>query len=124
MRYLLDRNTIVHLTMSSNERVVRRTAECGDGDMVTSAIAYAQVSNGSSNERPPVIDQLRSFAKEVPALNFDYKAEQVYATLTFKRHSFDRLIAAHALSHGLIVVLHNEGRFVDVPGVNVENWTG
>jgi len=123
VKYLLDSNIIVHLTMGSNERVVRSTAACDEGDMATSAIAYAQVSNGSSNEKPPVIDQLQSFAKEVPVLNFDYKAEQVYGTPTFKRHSFDRLIAAHALLHDLIIVTHNEGRFADVPGVNVENWT-
>ena len=123
MKYLLDSNIIVYLTMSSNELVVRRAAECDEGDMVTSAIAYAEVAYGSLNEKPPVIEQLQAFVEEVPVLNFDYKAALVYATLTFKRHSFDRLIAAHALSHDLIVVTHNEKHFVDVPGLKVENWT-
>lgn len=123
MKYLLDSNIIVYLTMSSNESVVRRAAECDEGDMVTSAIAYAEVAYGSLNEKPPVIEQLQAFVEEVPVLNFDYKAALVYATLTFKRHSFDRLIAAHALSHDLIVVTHNEKHFADVPGLKVENWT-
>jgi tRNA(fMet)-specific endonuclease VapC len=123
VKYLLDSNIIVYLTMGSNERVVRRAAECDEGDMVTSAIAYAEVASGSVNEKPPVTDQLRSFVEEVPVLNFDYKAALVYATLTFKRHSFVRLIAAHALSHDLVVVTHNEGHFADVPGLKVENWT-
>jgi tRNA(fMet)-specific endonuclease VapC len=123
VKYLLDSNIIVYLTMNSNERVVRRAAECEEGDLVTSAIAYAEVAYGSMNELPPAIDQLRAFVEEVPVLDFDYKAALAYATLPFKRGSFDRLIAAHALSHDLTVVTHNDKHFADVPGLKVENWT-
>lgn len=123
MKYLLDSNIIVYLTMNSNERVVQRAAECDDGDLVTSAVAYAEVAYGSLNEQPPAIEQLQAFVEEVPVLDFDYKAALVYACLPFKRGSFDRLIAAHALSHNLIVVTHNEKHFADVPGLKVENWT-
>lgn len=123
MKYLLDSNIIVYLTMNSNERVVRRAAECDDGDLVTSAVAYAEVAYGSLNEQPPVIEQLQAFVEEVPVLDFNYKAALAYATLPFKRGSFDRLIAAHALSHELTVVTHNEKHFADVPGLKVENWT-
>ena len=123
MKYLLDSNIIVYLTMNSNEQVVRRAAECDAGDLVTSAIAFAEVAYGSMNELPPAIDQLRAFVEEVPVLDFDFKAALAYATLPFKRGSFDRLIAAHALSHDLIVVTHNAKHFSDVPGLKVENWT-
>ena len=123
MKYLLDSNIIVYLTMNSNEGVVRRAAECDEGDLVTSAIAYAEVVYGSLNEQPPAIEQLQAFVQEVPVLDFDYKAALAYASLPFKRGSFNRLIAAHALSHGLTVVTHNEKHFADVPGLKVENWT-
>jgi tRNA(fMet)-specific endonuclease VapC len=123
VKYLLDSNIIVYLTMNSNELVVRRAAECDAGDMVTSAIALAEVAYGSMNEKPPAIDQLQAFVQEVPVLNFDYKAALAYASLPFKRGSYDRLIAAHALSHDLTVVTHNEKHFADVPGLKVENWT-
>lgn len=123
MKYLLDSNIIVYLTMNSNEGVVRRAAECDEGDLVTSAIAYAEVAYGSLNEQPPAIEQLQAFVQEVPVLDFDYKAALAYASLPFKRGSFDRLIAAHALSHDLTVVTHNEKHFADVPGLKVENWT-
>jgi tRNA(fMet)-specific endonuclease VapC len=123
VKYLLDSNIIVYLTMNSNERVVRRAAECNEGDLVTSAVAYAEVAFGSLNAQPPSMDQLQAFVEEVPVLDFDYKAALAYATLPFKRGSFDRLIAAHALSHGLTVVTHNEKHFADVPGLVVENWT-
>ena len=123
MKYLLDSNIIVYLTMNSNVRVVQRAAECDTGDLVTSAIALAEVAYGSMNEKPPAIDQLRAFVEEVPVLDFDYKAALAYTMLPFKRGSFDRLIAAHALSHDLTVVTHNEKHFADVPGLKVENWT-
>ena len=123
MKYLLDSNIIVYLTMNSNERVVRRAADCDEGDLVTSAVAYAEVAYGSLNEQPPAIEQLQAFVQEVPVLDFDYKAALTYATLPFKRGSFDRLIAAHALSHDLTVVTHNVKHFADVPGLKVENWT-
>ena len=123
MKYLLDSNIIVYLTMNSNANVTRRAGECDDGDLVTSAIAYAEVAYGSLNEQPPAIEQLQAFVEEVQVLNFDYKAALAYATLPFKRGSFDRLIAAHALSHDLTVVTHNEKHFADVPGLRVENWT-
>ena len=123
MKYMLDSNIIVYLTMNANEWVVRRAAECDEGDLVTSAIAYAEVAYGSLNEEPPAVEQLKMFVEEVPVLDFDYKAALAYATLPFKRGSFDRLIAAHALSHDLTVVTHNERHFADVPGLKVENWT-
>jgi len=123
MKYMLDSNIIVYLTMNANDYVARRAAECDEGDLVTSAIAYAEVALGSLNEQPPVIEQLRAFVEEVPVLNFDYKAALAYASLPFKRGSFDRLIAAHALSHDLIMVTHNEKHFADVPGLKIENWT-
>ena len=123
VKYLLDSNIIVYLTMNSNDRVVQRAAECDAGDLVTSAVALAEVAYGSMNEKPPAIDQLQAFVQEVPVLNFDYKAALAYAKLPFKRGSYDRLIAAHALSHDLTVVTHNEKHFADVPGLKVENWT-
>lgn len=123
MKYLLDSNVIIALVMNDDEGVVRRAAECDVGDMVTSAIAYAEVAYGSVNNKPPAVEQLQAFVEEVPVLDFDFKAALAYTTLPFRRASYDRLIAAHALSHGLIMVTENESDFADVPGLKVENWT-
>lgn len=122
MKYLLDSNVIIALVMNDDEGIVRRAAECDEGDMVTSAVAFAEVAYGSANDKPPGLEQLQAFVEEVPILSFDYKAAHAYATLPFKRASYDRLIAAHALSHELIVVTDNEADFADVPGLMVENW--
>jgi tRNA(fMet)-specific endonuclease VapC len=123
VKYLLDTNIIVALAENGVEKVVLRAAECDAGDMVTSSIALAEVAFGTERGDPPSLETLQSFVEEVPVLAFDYKAAMAYAQLPFKRASFDRLIAAHAVSQDLIVVTGNEKDFADVPGLMVENWT-
>ena len=123
MKYLLDTNIIVALAENAHENVVTRAALCDVGDMVTSSIALAEVAFGTERGDPPTMELLRAFVEEVPVLDFDYKAALAYAQLPFKRASFDRLIAAHAISQDLIVVTGNAKDFADVPGLKVENWT-
>ena len=123
MKYLLDSNVIIALVLNKNTGVVSRAAACDEGDMVTSAVAYAEVVYGSLNNKPPPVEQLRAFVEEVPILDFDYKAALAYGTLPFRRASYDRLIAAHALSHDLILVTDNVKHYADVPGLRVQNWT-
>lgn len=123
MKYLLDSSTIIKLTMAQSEALRKRASHCSEDDMVTSAVAIAEVLYGSLNEKPPPIEQLESFLSEVPVLDFDLAAARAYSRLPFRRASYDRLIAAHALSLGLTVVTDNEKHFADVPGLTVENWT-
>lgn len=120
--YLLDSNIIISLVTNGNAGVVRRAAECDEGEIVTSSIAFAEVAYGSFQERPPDVEMLQAFVEEVPVLDFDYKAALVYASLPFRRARFDRLIAAHALSHGLTLVTHNVRDFADIPELTVETW--
>lgn len=111
------------MTLGHGDKIRLRAGSCAEGDIVTSVIAYAEVAFGSSNGKPPAIDQLSTFVEEVPVLDFDYKAAQCYATLPFRRASYDRLIAAHALSEDLILVTENVADFADIPGLKVEDWT-
>lgn len=123
MKYLLDTNIIIALVMDDDAGVVRRAGACDEGDIVTSTIALTEVAYGSSQGFPLALEQLRAFMEEVPVLDFDYQAALAYAALPFKRSGFDRLIAAHALSLGLVIVTRNVGDFIDVPGLVVENWS-
>ncbi len=123
MKYLLDSNILIALALAANEAVRVRAAACDDGEMVTSAVAYAEVAHGSVRDKPPPFDQLQILIEEVPVLPFDELAARAYAKIPFMRARYDRLIAAHALSLGLVVVTGNEADFADVPGLVVENWT-
>jgi len=123
MKYLLDSSIIIKLTTAQGESLRRRAAQCLEDDMVTSSVAMAEVLFGSANEKPPPLLQLETFLLLVKVLDFDMAAARAYATLPFKRGSYDRLIAAHTLSLGLTLVTDNERHFTDVPGLKVENWT-
>lgn len=124
MRFLLDSNTVIALVMKLDRGVISQAKECEEGDLVTSAVAFAEVAYGSRNAKPPPVEQLSAFAEEVPVLPFDRAAAIAYAALPFRRASYDRLIAAHALSLNLILVTRNERHFGDLPQLKVENWFG
>ena len=123
MKYLLDSNILIALGLDANDAVMARAAACDADDMVTSAVAFAEVIHGSERGKPPPLDRLAVLAEEIPVLPFDEPAARAYASIAFKRASYDRLIAAHALSLGLIVITDNVQHFADVPGLVVENWT-
>jgi len=123
MRFLLDTNILIAVALATDPAARRRLAELDEGDAVTSAVAYAEVLYGSRRGKPPALKLLASLIEEVAVLPFDQAAAAAYAGLTFRRASYDRLIAAHALSLGLTVATANVSDFVDVPGLVVEDWT-
>lgn len=122
MKYLIDSNVIIALVANSDPGVVERAGQCDAGEIVTSAIAYGEVLYGARHGKPPAEIALDAFLEETPVLPFDQSAAQVYATLPFRRHSYDRLIAAHALSLGLILVTDNRRDFSDIASLRIENW--
>ena len=123
MIYLLDANSIIYLLSGAYPGLSNRVAETEAGAIGVPTIAFAEVIHGSSKGRPPPLSLLDAFVEEIPLLPFDEAAARVYARVPFKRHSYDRLIAAIALSRGLIVISRNTKDFADVPGLVVENWT-
>lgn len=123
MKYLLDSNALISIGLDSDDTLSARAADCDEGDIVTSAIVLAEVLHGSERGKPPPLKVLALMTEEIPVLPFDDRAANAYASVAFKRASYDRLIAAHALSLGLTVVTDNEADFADVPGLRVENWT-
>ena len=122
MKFMLDSNVVIAISLAAGEVARRKMAEHDEGDFVISAIAYAEVMHGSVRGKPPVEEALQKFIEEVPVVPFDAEAAKTYATLPFHRASYDRLIAAHALSLGLTLITDNEKHFASIPDLAVENW--
>jgi tRNA(fMet)-specific endonuclease VapC len=123
IRYLIDANSAVYAMDVGHEALTKRIADCAPGEIAISVISYAEVAYGTYVGKPPPPAILEAFVEAIPLLPFDEAAVRAYAQLPFKRARFDRLLAAHALSVGAIIITNNEADFADVPGLKVENWT-
>ncbi len=122
--YLIDSDLAIYSMGGAPDSVLnRRLATCYPGDVAISAISFAEVVLGTWNGKPPRQDILDAFVSVIPILPFDDAGAREYARLPFKRARFDRLLAAHALSIGAVVITNNEADFADVSGLRVENWT-
>lgn len=119
--YILDANICVYLLGGEAPALLAKIQDQEIGRVVTSAVAYAEVLIGAV--RRNAIEAAVEFFEAIPVLPFDQQAGARYPHLPFKRGSFDRLIAAHALSLDLTLVTNNERDFVDIPDLRVENWT-
>ena len=120
--FLLDSNILIYVLEDATAPIVRRIEQMEPGSVVTSTISVAEASIGMSR-RGFGQESLVALLDIVPPLPFDAAAGWAYARIPFKRHRFDRLIAAHALSLGLTLVTDNPRDFDDVEGLRIENWT-
>jgi tRNA(fMet)-specific endonuclease VapC len=120
-KYLIDANLCINLLNGRSEAAAGRLAACEVGQVVTSAVVYAEVMIGA--EQQDKLDDAMAFFAQIPVLPFDEAAGYAYSRLPFKRRDYGRLIAAHALALELTVVTGNPDDFEGVPGLWVEDWT-
>jgi tRNA(fMet)-specific endonuclease VapC len=123
IRYLLDTDSSIYAMLGTHPALRARLADCEPGEVALSAISFAEIALSANLSHRPDREVVEGFVSVVSIVPFDEAAARTYARLPFKRARFDRLLAAHALSIGAIVVTNNEGDFADVPGLKVENWT-
>lgn len=120
--YLLDSNICIYLLKNLSQPLTERVADQSIGSLCISTITLAEISVGYGKDVFDAPD-LAGFLEMITLVPFDEQAAKTYGTMPFRRARFDRLIAAHAVSLGLIIVTNNEADFANVPGLQVENWT-
>ncbi|KVF20890.1 twitching motility protein PilT [Burkholderia vietnamiensis] len=128
-RYMLDTNMCIYLMKSQPEQVAKRFAQCYTGDVVMSAITYAELEYGVTACAAPARERrhLAALIEDIPVAPFDAAAAQAYgpvrdATRAWKKDHLDKLIAAHAVSLDVVLVTNNERDFASYPGLRLENW--
>jgi tRNA(fMet)-specific endonuclease VapC len=122
-QFMLDTNICIYVLEGLLPKLRDKIQSCAPEQLVTSAITYAEVIRGIDPDDRIAMAKIARFFKVIPAVPFDAPAAFAFQRVPFRRKSFDRLIAAHALALGLTVVTNNEADFADVPGLKVENWT-
>jgi tRNA(fMet)-specific endonuclease VapC len=129
LAYLIDTNIAIH-ARDGNDTVLDRLAE-HDGEILLSALSLAELQRGLFRDpRYTALrrDRLEVLLRGIPVLPFDAGAAEAYGRIIAlcgwaKGRDYDRMIAAHALSSGSVLVTANESDFRDIPDLSIENWT-
>jgi tRNA(fMet)-specific endonuclease VapC len=128
-RYMLDTNICIYLMKKQPKEVAQRFAQCSVGDVVMSAITYAELQYGVAASADPERERvnLENLIEDIPVAPFDAAAGIAYGPIRLvtrdsRADHLDKLIAAHAAALDVIVVTNNLRDFAKYPDIVVENW--
>lgn len=130
MRFMLDTNICIYIIKNHPPQVLHRLQALTQGSAVMSVVTYAELRAGleiQSANRAQDERVLALLISRIPVLPFVQADAESFGVLRAavrdrNRDTMDRLIAAHAVSTGIILVTNNEADFKDYPGLKVENW--
>lgn len=127
--YMLDTNICIYLMKQQPQQVAKRFAQCYVGDVVISAVTFAELEYGVavSPDKMRERQKLVALIDDISVFPFDSFAAMAYgpireATRDRKKDQLDKLIAAHAVSLNVVLVTNNERDFASYPGLRIENW--
>ena len=129
-RYLLDTDIAV-FAMRRNATIIARLANKRTADVITSALVYSQLLQGIDLQPFPDIERalVANLVMTIVVFPYDQTAAEIYGEIVRtkgynRRHAFDRMIAAHAISLDATLVTNNTADFADIDGLRLENWAG
>ncbi len=120
--YLLDSSICIRLLQGRDVGLRHKLESHKPDELALSTIVVAEVLVGA--QRLGRVAESETLLRMFAILPFDEAAARAYSLLSFKRGSYDRLIAAHAISLGLTLVTNNLRDFRNTPGLRVQDWTG
>jgi tRNA(fMet)-specific endonuclease VapC len=126
--FLIDINIAIH-ARDGTDSVLDKLAE-HDGEVLLSSLSLAELQRGVfKDSKFTALRQARLdvLLRGMPVIPFDASAALAYGRIIAqcgwaKGRDFDRMIAAHAISSGSVLVTDNETDFRDIPGLTLENW--
>ena len=131
MRYMLDTNICIYLIKQQPREVIDKFQEIAPGEVAISSVTVAEMMYGvaKSQHQGKNESALISFLAPLEIVDFGFKAAQHYGIIRADLEkmgttigAYDLMIAAHALSLGLVLVTNNEREFQRIPDLVVENW--
>lgn len=141
MKYMLDTNICSYIIKNRPLEVLAKFKTLQITDCCISSITYAElkywvVRNNrlhmkSQNQGVPKVNEqvINNFVSHLDIVEFDAHAADVYAEIRdfieskgLTVGSEDLLIGAHAISLNTVLVTNNIKDFVQLPGIQLENW--
>lgn len=129
-RYLLDTPTLSDLVRNPQGRVARKIADVGEAAVATSVVVSAKLKFGAAKKGSRRLTaQVQAILAAIEVLPFEPPADETYARLRTELEAAgtpiggnDLIIAAQALTLGMILVTANVREFRRAKGLKVENW--
>ncbi|MCE7067885.1 type II toxin-antitoxin system VapC family toxin [Dyadobacter sp. CY326] len=131
MKYLLDTNIVAYIIKKRPVEVFNKLLSVQWEEVGISSIVLAELWFGVAKSQHKEQNRmaLEHFLAPFTIIDFDTKAAETYALIRADLEAKgniiganDLLIAAHALSHELILVTNNMKEFERVENLKIENW--
>lgn len=131
MKLMLDTNTCIAVIKRKPVHVLQKFSEYRVGDIGISAVTLAELRYGVSKSQHQDKNRaaLDEFILPLEIAAFDEQATVTYGGLRAALEkqgtpigSLDTMIAAHALSLGVVLVTNNTREFNRVPELTVVDW--
>ena len=131
MKYLLDTNICIYIIKKRPPRVFYKLTEIDISDVGISSITLSELEYGVEKSQFSGRNRigLLEFLSPIEIYDYDDLASKEYGIIRAKLEkkgtiigSLDMLIAAHAISLGLILITNNENEFRKVHKLKIENW--
>lgn len=130
LKYLLDTNIVIYV-LKRRPKEVLDIFNANASRMAISSITLSELMYGAekSLNTDKNLEAVEEFVSHLEALPYDAKASQHYGQIKAALEKKGQIIsendihiAAHAISHGLILVSNNLREFKRVPNLALENW--
>ncbi|MBD2339606.1 type II toxin-antitoxin system VapC family toxin [Calothrix sp. FACHB-156] len=131
MRYLLDTNICIYIIKQKPQKVLDKFQSLSISDVGISSITVAELEYGvaKSEQQEKNRAALLQFLLPLEIVDFNQASAVIYGTIRSNLESrgliigaMDLLIAAHALSLGVLLVTNNVREFSRIPNLLLENW--
>ena len=131
MKYLIDTNICIYIMNKRPIAVIKKFKQFKPGEIGISAITISELQYGISKSAHRKKNEVRleEFLAPLEILTYDRMAARVYGDIRFQLETLglpigplDLLIAAHAISQGLVLITNNDKEFRRIKRLEVENW--
>lgn len=131
MQFLIDTNICIYIINNRPPEVIRKFKRVAIGDIGISSISVSELYYGvcKSKRIKENLKRLEEFLRPFEIIPYDENASKSYGEIRSQLEKqgnvigpLDLLIAAHALSSGLILITNNEKEFKRIKSLKVENW--